>query len=65
MHQIKGNIKEIVGKAVKNLDLEAEGKVETFKGQAQNAFPSFFEAFITEAIENQRLYPEYREERKS
>jgi uncharacterized protein YjbJ (UPF0337 family) len=35
MHQVKGKIKETVGKAVGNPDLEAEGKVENFEGQVQ------------------------------
>ena len=35
MHQVKGKIKEAVGKAVGNPDLEAEGKVEKFEGQVQ------------------------------
>jgi uncharacterized protein YjbJ (UPF0337 family) len=28
MHRVRGKIKEIVGKAIKNPDLEAEGKEE-------------------------------------
>ncbi|MDY0222839.1 MAG: CsbD family protein [Desulfobacterium sp.] len=35
MHKVKGKIKETAGKAVGNLDLEAEGKVEKFEGEAQ------------------------------
>ncbi len=35
MHQAKGKIKEIVGKAVGNRDLEAEGKVEKLDGKIQ------------------------------
>jgi len=35
MHQAKGKIKEIVGKAVGNRDLEAEGKVEKLDGIIQ------------------------------
>jgi uncharacterized protein YjbJ (UPF0337 family) len=35
MHQSKGKIKEIVGKAVGNRDLEAEGKVEKLDGKIQ------------------------------
>jgi len=35
MHQVKGKIKEIGGKAVGNESLEAEGKGENFKGKAQ------------------------------
>ncbi len=35
MHQVKGKIKETVGKAVGNDDLEAEGKVEKLDGKIQ------------------------------
>lgn len=35
MHQVKGKIKETVGKAVGNPDLEAEGKVENLAGKIQ------------------------------
>ncbi|WP_373500062.1 CsbD family protein [Desulfococcus sp.] len=35
MHQVKGKIKETVGKAVGNPDLEAEGKVENLEGKIQ------------------------------
>jgi len=35
MHQVKGKIKETVGKAVGNNDLEAEGKVEKLDGKIQ------------------------------
>jgi uncharacterized protein YjbJ (UPF0337 family) len=35
MHQVKGKIKETVGKAVGNNDLEAEGKVENLHGKVQ------------------------------
>ncbi|MBI5593448.1 MAG: CsbD family protein [Deltaproteobacteria bacterium] len=35
MHQAKGKIKEIVGKAVGNRDLEAEGKIENLDGKIQ------------------------------
>ena len=35
MHHTKGKIKEIVGKAVGNRDLEAEGKVEKLDGIIQ------------------------------
>lgn len=34
-HQVKGKIKETVGKAVGNPDLEAEGKVENVEGKIQ------------------------------
>ena len=34
-HQVKGKIKETVGKAVGNKDLEDEGKAEYLKGKAQ------------------------------
>lgn len=35
LHQIKGKIKETVGKAVGNPNLEAEGKLEKLEGQVQ------------------------------
>lgn len=35
MHQVKGKIKETVGKVVKNRDLESEGKVENLEGKVQ------------------------------
>lgn len=35
MHQMKGRVKEVVGKAVKNRDLEIEGKVENLDGKIQ------------------------------
>ena len=35
MHQVKGKIKETVGKAVGNKDLEDEGKGENFEGKVQ------------------------------
>ena len=35
MHQLKGKIKEVAGKLVKNRDLEAEGKAENLDGDAQ------------------------------
>ena len=35
MHQVKGKIKETVGKAVGNPDLEAEGKAENLGGKVQ------------------------------
>jgi len=35
MHQVKGKIKETVGKAVGNKDLEAEGKNENLEGEVQ------------------------------
>ena len=34
-HKVKGNIKQVVGKAVGNRDLEAEGKAENFDGKIQ------------------------------
>jgi len=33
MHQVKGKVKETVGKAVGNKDLEAEGKGDNLKGK--------------------------------
>lgn len=35
MHQAKGKIKETVGKAVGNKDLEAEGRGEYLEGKVQ------------------------------
>jgi uncharacterized protein YjbJ (UPF0337 family) len=35
MHQVKGKIKEAVGKTVGNKDLEAEGKGENLEGKVQ------------------------------
>jgi uncharacterized protein YjbJ (UPF0337 family) len=35
MHQVKGKIKETVGKVVGNKDLEAEGKGENLGGKVQ------------------------------
>jgi uncharacterized protein YjbJ (UPF0337 family) len=35
MHQVKGKVKETVGKVVGNDDLEAEGKVEKLHGKVQ------------------------------
>ncbi|WP_286817609.1 CsbD family protein [Desulfobacter sp. UBA2225] len=35
MHQVRGKIKEVVGKTVRNSNLEAEGTVEKFKGKVQ------------------------------
>jgi uncharacterized protein YjbJ (UPF0337 family) len=35
LHQVKGKIKETVGKGVGNRDLEAEGKVEILDGKVQ------------------------------
>ena len=35
MHQVKGKIKETVGKIVGNRDLEAEGKNENLHGEVQ------------------------------
>jgi uncharacterized protein YjbJ (UPF0337 family) len=35
MHQVKGKVKETVGKIVKNRNLESEGKVENLKGKVQ------------------------------
>lgn len=35
MHQAKGKIKEVVGKAVGNSDLEKEGKGEKLEGDIQ------------------------------
>jgi uncharacterized protein YjbJ (UPF0337 family) len=35
MHQVRGKIKEVVGKTVGNSNLEAEGTVEKFKGKVQ------------------------------
>ena len=35
MHQMKGKIKQVLGKIVKNRDLETEGKAENLKGNVQ------------------------------
>ena len=35
MHQVKGKVKETVGNALGNDDLEAEGKVEKLDGKIQ------------------------------
>ena len=35
MHQIKGKVKEVAGKAVGNPDLELEGEVENQEGKVQ------------------------------
>jgi len=35
MHQVKGKVKETVGKVVGNDDLEAEGKSENLEGKVQ------------------------------
>lgn len=35
MHQAKGKVKEVVGKAVGNRDLQAEGKDENLGGKMQ------------------------------
>lgn len=35
MHQVKGKIKETVGRVVKNRELEIEGKVENLDGKVQ------------------------------
>ena len=34
-HKVKGKIREVVGKIVKNRDLEAEGKDENLDGKVQ------------------------------
>jgi len=35
MHQVKGKIKEVVGKVVNDEDLEVEGKIENLEGKVQ------------------------------
>ncbi|MFA6009539.1 MAG: CsbD family protein [Desulfobacteraceae bacterium] len=35
MHQVKGSIKEGIGIAVKDRELEVDGKVEVIKGKVQ------------------------------
>lgn len=45
MHQTKGKVKEVVGKAVNNPDLEAEGKVESLGGKAQEKVGDVKRAF--------------------
>jgi hypothetical protein len=44
MHQMKGKIKEVVGKIVKNRELEAEGKAENLDCQL---FVHFLHPFST------------------
>lgn len=34
-HEVKGKVKEKVGRATNNPDLEAEGQVETIRGKVQ------------------------------
>lgn len=36
LHEVKGTIKETIGKAVDNPDLEADGQAEKNAGKAQN-----------------------------
>ena len=36
--EVKGNIKEVAGKAVGNRDLEAEGKVDKAGGKVQSTY---------------------------
>lgn len=35
IHQVKGMVKETVGKLVKDTNLESDGKVENFEGKVQ------------------------------
>jgi uncharacterized protein YjbJ (UPF0337 family) len=35
IHLVKGKVKEVVGKAAGNQDLEAEGRVENLEGKIQ------------------------------
>jgi uncharacterized protein YjbJ (UPF0337 family) len=35
MHQAKGKVKEVIGKAIGNPDLEVDGKNENLKGKIQ------------------------------
>jgi uncharacterized protein YjbJ (UPF0337 family) len=37
IHEVKGSIKEVVGKAVGNPDLEAAGNTEKISGKVQGA----------------------------
>jgi len=37
IHEVKGSIKETVGKATSNPDLEAEGNTEKISGKVQGA----------------------------
>lgn len=39
-HQIKGALKEGIGSATKDPDLEAEGKIETIQGEVQEKIGS-------------------------
>jgi len=41
MHQVKGKIKGVVGKIVKNRHLEAEGKAENLEGNVQEKVGKF------------------------
>jgi len=41
MHQMKGKIKEVIGKIVKNRELEAEGKDENLDGNVQEKIGKF------------------------
>ena len=36
LHEVKGTVKEAVGKLIDNTDLEAEGRAEKNTGKAQN-----------------------------
>jgi uncharacterized protein YjbJ (UPF0337 family) len=45
MHQAKGKVKEVFGKAVNNHDLEAEGKVENLGGKTQEKVGDVKRAF--------------------
>jgi uncharacterized protein YjbJ (UPF0337 family) len=36
LHEVKGTVKEVVGKLTNNTDLEAEGRAERNTGKAQN-----------------------------
>jgi uncharacterized protein YjbJ (UPF0337 family) len=41
MHQLKGKSKQILGKIVKNRELEAEGKAENLDGNVQEEIGNF------------------------
>lgn len=58
MHQAKGKIKETVGKAVGNRDLEAKGKIENLDGKVQQK-----RGQIEKAQETRRAIPLHPKEK--
>ena len=55
MHQVKGKIKETVGKAVGNDDLEAEGKVEKLHGKVQEKLGQVEKNIGKQKAESQKI----------